>query len=167
MLLFIHAALLRTILLFFGALAAWGVLNFVRREPISGGYRGTLIIGELLMLTQFIIGLLMMLGGLQPARPAIHILYGIVAIVALPSTAAFVRGHDRRWANLMYALVCLFLCGIALRALETGRGSPPSTFISSMPVYRAASLSAPDWADAPESRKATNACTSSGVSVPA
>lgn len=137
-LVFIHAALLRTILLFFGVLVAWGVLNFLRREPISGSYRGTLIIGELLMIAQFAIGIMLLLGGLQPARPTIHILYGFVAILMLPGTAAFTRGRDPRWANLMYALICLFLLGIALRALETGRGSAPSTFMSALSIYGSA-----------------------------
>lgn len=134
-LVFIHASLLRTILLFFGALTAWGVVNFVRRQPLTGSYRGALIIGELLMIAQFMIGVIMLLGGLQPARPALHILYGFVAILALPGTAAFVRGRDPRWTNLMYALICLFLCGIALRALETGRGSAPSAFMFAMAIY--------------------------------
>lgn len=120
---FVHAGLLNTILLFFGALVAWGLLNFMRRQPVTGSYRGTLIIGELLMIAQFCIGVIMLLGGFQPARLALHILYGFVAILALPGTAVFVRDRDPRWANLMYALICLFLCGIALRALETGRGA--------------------------------------------
>jgi hypothetical protein len=61
------------------------------------------------------------LGGRQPSRPTIHILYGIVAIMMLPGTFAYTRGRDSRWEQLIYAAVCLFLCGIALRALETGR----------------------------------------------
>lgn len=166
-LVFIHAGLLRTILLFFGALTAWGVVNFVRREPITGSYRGTLIIGELLMVAQFVIGVLMLLGGLQPARPAIHILYGFVAILALPGTAVFARGRDPRWINLIYALMCLFLCGIALRALETGRGSAPSALVSSHAIYCPTWLDVSDPAGVVDCRNATSARTSSGVSVPA
>ncbi|HEU5013408.1 MAG TPA: hypothetical protein VFT66_12875 [Roseiflexaceae bacterium] len=165
MLLFIHAALLRTILLFFGVLMLWGVVNFLRREPITGSYRGALIIGEVLMIAQFLVGAAMLLGGLQPARLALHILYGFVAILALPGTAAFVRGRDPRWANLMYALICLFLCGIALRALETGRGSAPSTFVSAQPIYCPVVSDAPDWAAVVDCRNATSARTWSGVSV--
>lgn len=165
MLLFIHAALLRTILLFFGVLMLWGIVNFLRRAPITGSYRGTLIIGELLMIVQFAIGVLMLLGGLQPARPALHILYGFVAILALPGTAAFVRGRDPRWANLMYALICLFLCGIAVRSLETGRGSASSSFVSTQPGYCPVVLDVSDPAAVVDCRNATSARTSSGVSV--
>jgi hypothetical protein len=120
-LLFMHMRLLVTILLFFGALTLWGLFGYLRGQEISGGYRGALAIGELLMLAQFVIGVLLLLGGRQPSRPTIHILYGIVAIMMLPGTFAYTRGRDSRWEQLIYAAVCLFLCGIALRALETGR----------------------------------------------
>ena len=49
-----HARLLITILLFFGALTLWGFVNYLRGQAISGGYRGALAIGELLMLAQCI-----------------------------------------------------------------------------------------------------------------
>ena len=79
----LHARLLVTIMLFFGALSIWGFFSYLRGHGISGSYKGALAIGELLMLTQFIIGLLLLIGGLQPYRPSIHILYGIVAIIGL------------------------------------------------------------------------------------
>ena len=117
----LHARLVVTILLFFGALSIWGFIGYLRGHSISGSYRGALAIGELLMLAQFVIGVLLMLGGAQPARPSIHILYGIVAIIGLPGAFAYTRGRDDRWELLIYVAVCLFLCGIALRAMTTGR----------------------------------------------
>ena len=120
-LLTMHARLLFTILLFFGALSVWGLFNYLRGQGVSGGYRGALVIGELLMLAQFIIGVLLLLNGRQPPRLSVHILYGVVAIIMLPGTFSYTRGRDARHEQLIYTLVCLFLCGIALRALETGR----------------------------------------------
>jgi hypothetical protein len=120
-LLIMHARLLLTILLFFGALALWGLVNFLRGQTISGSYRGALAIGELLMLAQFLIGVALLLAGRHAPREAIHILYGVVAIITLPGTFAYTRGRDARYEQLIYAIVCLFLCGVALRALETGR----------------------------------------------
>jgi hypothetical protein len=117
----LHARLLITILLFFGALSIWGLLSYLRGRGVSGSYKGALAIGELLMLSEFIIGVLLLLGGAQPYRLGIHILYGIVAIITLPGTFAYTRGRDERWEQLIYVTVCLFLCGIALRALGTGR----------------------------------------------
>jgi hypothetical protein len=120
-LLTIHARLLFTILLFFGALALWGLVNFLRGQAISGSYRGALAIGELLMIAQSLIGVALLFAGRQPFRTGIHILYGVVAIITLPGAFAYTRGRDSRYEQLIYAIVCLFLCGIALRALETGR----------------------------------------------
>jgi hypothetical protein len=117
----LHARLLVTILLFFGVLTIWGLVGYLRGQPISGSYKGALAIGELLMLAQFLIGVLLLIGGAQPFRLSIHILYGIVAIITLPGTFAYTRGRDDRWEQLIYLVVCLFLCGIALRALSTGR----------------------------------------------
>jgi hypothetical protein len=119
----LHARLLITILLFFGALAIWGFFGYLRGQGVSGSYRGALAIGELLMLAQFILGVLLLLNGQQAYRQTIHILYGIVAIITLPGAFAYTRGRDGRWERLIYVTVCLFLCGIALRALTTGR--PP------------------------------------------
>jgi hypothetical protein len=120
-LILLHARLVTTILLFFGALAIWGFVGYLRGEGITGSYRGALVIGELLMLAQFILGVILVIGGLQAARQAIHILYGVVAIIVLPGTFAYTRGRDGRWERLIYVTVCLFLCGIALRAVTTGQ----------------------------------------------
>jgi len=117
----LHARLVVTILLFFGALSIWGFFSYLRGRSISGSYKGALAIGELLMLAQFMLGVLLLFGGAQPARLSIHILYGIVAIIGLPGAFAYTRGRDDRWELLIYVVVCLFLCGIALRAMTTGR----------------------------------------------
>jgi hypothetical protein len=117
----LHARLLFTILLFFGALSLWGVFGYLRGNGISGGYRGALAIGELLMLAEFLLGAILYIGGDRPYRPSIHILYGVVAIIMLPGTFSYTRGRDGRPELLIYVLVCLFLCGIVLRALSTGR----------------------------------------------
>lgn len=117
----LHARLVVTILLFFGALAIWGFVNYLRGEGITGSYKGALAIGEMLVIAEFILGIILFISGARPLRPSIHILYGIVAIITVPGTFAYTRGRDGRWEQLMYVTVCLFLCGIALRAITTGR----------------------------------------------
>ena len=117
----LHARLVVTILLFFGVLSVWGFFSYLRGHSISGSYKGALAIGELLMVAEFVLGVLLLLSGAQPYRLSIHILYGIVAIIGLPGAFAYTRGRDDRWELLIYVVVCLFLCGIALRALTTGR----------------------------------------------
>jgi hypothetical protein len=119
----LHARLLITILLFFGALSLWGFFGYLRGQGITGGYKGALAIGELLMLAEFLLGVAIFIGGDRPYRSGIHILYGIVAIITLPGAFSYTRGRDGRPELLIYVLVCLFLCGIVLRALTTGRVS--------------------------------------------
>lgn len=117
----LHARLLITILLFFGVLSIWGFANFLRGGGVTGGYRGALAIGELLLLAEFVLGVALYLGGDRPFRPGVHILYGVVAIITLPGAFSYTRGRDGRSEQLIYTLTCLFLAGIALRALATGR----------------------------------------------
>ena len=116
-----HARLLVTILLFFGALALWGFVNYLRGEGVTGSYKGALAIGVLLILAEALIGVILFASGARPGRPGIHILYGIVAVITVPGAFAYTRGRDGRWEQLIYVTVCLFLCGIVLRALTTGR----------------------------------------------
>jgi hypothetical protein len=120
----LHARLLTTILLFFGALAIWGFFNYLRGQGVTGGYTGALAIGELLMIAEMLLGVILFIGGERTFRPGIHILYGIVAVITVPGTFAYTRGRDGRWEQLIYVTVCLFLCGIALRSLTTGRVGP-------------------------------------------
>ena len=49
----LHARLVITILLFFGALSLWGFVNYLRGSGVTGGYKGALAIGELLVIAEF------------------------------------------------------------------------------------------------------------------
>lgn len=116
-----HSRLLLTLLLVLGALTLWGGLGYLRGRGPSQGYRALLAIGQLLLLAEALLGLGLLAYGLQPARPATHLIYGLVATLTLPGAALYMRGRDPRGTLLVYSLACLFLCGIALRALATGR----------------------------------------------
>ncbi len=117
-----HSRLLFTLLLVLGGLTLWGGLRYLRGHGPSEGYRAVAAIGELLLLSEVAIGIGLLALGHQPARPAVHLIYGAVAVLALPGAALYGRGRDPRGAQLVYTLTSLFLCGIVLRALETGRG---------------------------------------------
>lgn len=116
-----HARLVITITLFFAALALWSLIVAWRRAALSTPYRAALWIGQLLVLAEAAIGLpLLFVSGSAPIL-GMHLLYGAIAVVTLPAAALYLRGRPPRAAALTYALVSVFLCGIALRALETGR----------------------------------------------
>jgi hypothetical protein len=120
-LLTMHSRLLFTVLLVLGGLALWGGLGYLRGRGPSQGYRAGVAIGELLLLAQALLGLGLLLYGHQPARLALHLVYGLVAVLTLPGAALYTRGRDPRGTLLVYSLACLFLCAIALRALQTAR----------------------------------------------
>ncbi len=115
----IHSRLAITAVLFAFALGVWALSSFVRGRGMSSSYWGALVIGELLMLAQGVLGILLVIGGARPAD-WLHLLYGV--LVALSWPGAYIYTHargDRREAGL-YALVSFFVFGLALRAIMTG-----------------------------------------------
>lgn len=119
-LILVHDRLSVTMLLFTGALALWGFWNYFRGEGVTGSYWGALAVGEGLIVVQGVLGGILYAAGNQPARGVLHILYGIVAVLSIPSAFAFTRGRSGRYEALIYALIALFLLGITTRAQATG-----------------------------------------------
>jgi len=96
----------------------WGLLNYLRRQPPDGNYNGALAIGVGLFVVEGLIGLILVLTGLQPAR-GLHFLYGVSIIVTIPGIFAFTRGSNTVRESLFYGLGMLFIWGLAQRAVET------------------------------------------------
>lgn len=114
-----HARLATTVLLYTLALAVWGFIRFFLKRGIEGNYWGALVIAEIVILIQGGIGIYLWATGARPGE-TIHILYGAINAIAIPSTFGFTRGRDSRRDMLVYAAVLLFLFGIGLRAIDTG-----------------------------------------------
>lgn len=115
----VHSRLANTALLFCFIMAIWGFWRFFRRQGVGGSYWGAAIIAELLLVVQSGIGTYLWFIGLRPAR-GIHILYGIVSVLAVPLVFALTRGRDERPEMLMYGVAFLILVGLLLRAVATG-----------------------------------------------
>lgn len=114
----IHARLADSLLLFMAIAGLWCLIAALRGHDVSSQTWGILAIGALLALAQAALGLMLYLGGDRPAR-GIHILYGVVAVLGLPAYYALSHGRDDRRAAWTYAVLCLFLAGISLRAATT------------------------------------------------
>jgi hypothetical protein len=117
---FLHERLSYTTLYFMVALGVWGLWNALR-GGMTPSYWGGIVIGQILLVIQVLIGVLLLFGA-WPARGWLHILYGIAIVISFPAAFAFTRGQSSRYEALIYALVALFLAGMALRAWETGGG---------------------------------------------
>ncbi|MBA3534809.1 MAG: hypothetical protein H0T73_23095 [Ardenticatenales bacterium] len=116
MLFTLHLQLATMATIFTLLLALWGFLRYMQGQGVDGSYLGAVVIGEGLLVVQGALGGLMMGAGAQPARPAIHILYGLVALLSFPALYAFTQGRDSRREMLLWALIALFVFGVTIRA---------------------------------------------------
>jgi heme A synthase len=96
----------------------WGLFNFLRRQPPDGNYNGALAIGVGLFVLQGLLGLIMVLTGLQPAR-GLHFLYGVTIMLTIPGIFAITRGSNTVRDSMLYGLGMVFIWGLAQRAVDT------------------------------------------------
>lgn len=118
----IHGALSNTAWLFFLIIGLWGLVRAIRGQSINGSYLGAAFIGQLIFVTQAILGAILWFGTGTASiqRPGIHLLYGVFALVFLPFIyLSVLRGDDSNRAQWVMAFTTLFLFGIALRAITT------------------------------------------------
>jgi CDP-diglyceride synthetase len=115
-----HDRLAVTVMLFMAALGIWGLFAYMRGQAVSGSYAGALAVGEMLVATQVIAGLLLFAEGARPPT-ATHYLYGITAILVLPFAWSYLKDRDQRQALAIYSLIALFIFGLAVRGMMTGR----------------------------------------------
>lgn len=120
----IHGSLANTTLFYFIALALWGSWRFFRKEGVSSSYWGGLAIAEILLVIQFLLGGYLWILGFRPAR-TVHLLYGVVALLAIPGMYMYTKGRTDRPEMLMYAVVTLITVGLILRATFTGEVALP------------------------------------------
>jgi hypothetical protein len=118
----IHGALSNTAWMFFLALGLWGLFRAIRGQSISSSYLGAAFIGQMIFVTQAVLGAILWLGNgsANIQRPGIHLLYGVFALVFLPFIyLSVLRGDDSNRAQWVMSFTTLFLFGIALRAITT------------------------------------------------
>lgn len=116
----LHDRLSLTVMLFMAAVGSWGVFSFLRGQSVSGSYAGALAIGEALVVAQVAAGVLVWGTGARPPSVT-HYLYGITAVLVLPFAWSYFRERDQRQALLIYSLIALFISGLAVRGITTGR----------------------------------------------
>ena len=108
-------------MLFTGLATLWGLVSYIRGRGVEGNFWGILAVGEILFLSQIVLGIILWIDGARPTR-GVHLLYGAVTVLAIPAYYTITKGRDDRTATLAYTLICLFLVGIAARAAMTAAG---------------------------------------------
>ncbi len=121
-LMLLHDRLQVTITLVLLVLAAWGLILFLRGKTGGNGYRAALTVAALLIGSEVLLGILLLFAGLRPPGLAMHLVYGFVAVTAIPALLLYTRDRTGRMNALISALVSLLLAGVAVRAWETGIG---------------------------------------------
>lgn len=117
-----HSGLLNTLLLLFLTTTVWGVVSaWLGQRTVSPNYSAMLTIGELLLVTEAVIGALLWFADRPMGNGPLHLLYAAVALLIVPGTYLYLRRRPTERPTAIYALACLFLCLILLRALSTGR----------------------------------------------
>lgn len=111
----LHSGLANAATIFTLLLSLWGFWRYMRGEGVDGSFLGAVVIGEVLLIVQALMGVFLMGGGAMPDR-SVHILYGIVALLSFPAFYAFIRGRDSRREMLLWALLALFVFGVTIRA---------------------------------------------------
>lgn len=106
-------------LLFMAAVGIWGLYLFATGGGVTGSFNGALAIGELLILAQVGLGVVLYFRGFRP-ESSIHILYGLTAVLALPFIWSYMKERDARQALLFFSLGALFVAGLAARGMATG-----------------------------------------------
>jgi hypothetical protein len=119
----LHAGFANTATWFLLAIGIWATVQGLRNRALGPSWFGAVIIAELLLLVQAGLGAYLYFftpAAAILARPFMHILYGIVAIITLPSAWGYFSNIDRpQVVSLAMGLTCIFLWGIVQRSATT------------------------------------------------
>jgi hypothetical protein len=117
----LHNRLQFTITIVLLVLTCWGAFNLLRKASVGRAYGALLAIAGLLLLAEGLLGVFLLFGAQQPARLALHLVYGGLAVLALPLAYLVGRGRNERTQLTIYSAVSLFLVAMTIRAYETGQ----------------------------------------------
>jgi len=115
----IHARLAITALTFCGLMTIWALWRFFRKQGISSSYWGAVIIAEVVILGQGLLGTYIWFAGQRPDR-GVHWIYGAALALSIPLVYTLTKGRQERPEALMYGVGFLVMFFLVLRAMVTG-----------------------------------------------
>ena len=117
----VHSRLANTAIFYTAIMAIWGLWRYFRKQEIDSSFFGALVIAEILFIIQGLLGAYIFISGIgHLTRAFMHILYGVVTVLVIPSVFAYTRGDNSRRVQLIYGVALLFLVAILFRSLATG-----------------------------------------------
>src|SRR4051812_16653759 len=97
----IHNILATAVSLFTLGIALLALYHFLKRDGLGSDFWGAVVIGEVVIVAQALVGGIMYVGGVRPGQ-TIHLLYGVVALLAWPATYAFSHDQEERRQSLIW-----------------------------------------------------------------
>ena len=116
---FVHSRIALTAILYAVAMGVWAAWSYLRGQGVNSNYWGALIIGEIVMIGQGVIGIILVLSGQMPSD-IIHFLYGVLVALSWPAVYVYTNARAGRSEAAIYAIVSFFIFGLAVRAIMTG-----------------------------------------------
>ena len=114
----VHGRLSTAVLVYTVILGVWGIYSFLRQREVSEGYWGALVVAELLIMAQGLLGGVLWYQGAE-LRRGVHMLYGVMTALGIPAVFVYTRGREGRAENLAYGSAALFVAALAYRAVVT------------------------------------------------
>ncbi|PDW02729.1 hypothetical protein [Candidatus Viridilinea mediisalina] len=99
-------------------LLLWGVIE-VARGRAGPSFMAMLWVAQLLIMAQFVIGVLLLVGNIRRFDLALHIFYALVTVSFLPAALTYFREREGRRAVLHLLGCCLVLLILVLRSVAT------------------------------------------------
>jgi hypothetical protein len=117
----VHHRLSNAAAFFTFIMGSWAAILALRGRGLDGSYLGAILVGELLLVAEALLGAVLLAGlGLAPAR-GIHLLYGLLAVLIWPFLFTATRRDGGRREAILFAAGSFFLWGLVLRAATTAR----------------------------------------------
>ena len=101
------------------AVGVWGLFAFLKGDSLGGSLSGAMVIGQILITLQVLLGVALVLGDARP-QSTMHYLYGVTIVILLPFAYSYLQKRDPRQALFFFSLAALFVGGLAIRAITTG-----------------------------------------------
>jgi hypothetical protein len=102
------------------AVGGWAFYFAFKGRDLDSNFMGALVINEVLFIVTAAFDLYLLFnGGILPGRPDVHLLYTATGVLTIPGVYALLRGKSTSREAAFYGAACLFLAGIAIRAIIT------------------------------------------------
>lgn len=119
----LHHGLTNMAVLYFLFLGLWGFVRAIRRRDVDPSYMGALVIAQLLLMANIIVGAILWLNGRSAnmGRFDVHVLYGGFVLIFLPFVyVVLLRGDDSNRGQWVWGFVNLFMFLLVPRFFITG-----------------------------------------------